>query len=68
MSPDEFITKVNEHLKYIKSLYEEAYPDGNYITFTLLDGEWQYNNEYWNRDKDFPIEVSPEKGTSTPIE
>lgn len=48
--------KIFEKMKEIKELYSKAYPEGKYLTLTIIDGCIGFNNRYWEEDKNFQID------------
>lgn len=46
-----------EKIKEIKKIYLDEYPNGEYLTIAIIDGNITFNNEYWDKDKDFVIDV-----------
>lgn len=54
----EFIQRLKENLDIIRNLYHKFNPDGTYLTLTMVQNTWQVNNEFWNKDANFPIDYS----------
>lgn len=55
ITPAQFTARIETIAEEIKKLIKEAgYPSG-YFTFAIVDGCVMFNNEYFGKDRDFPI-------------
>ena len=54
--------RLEEHLidmaKIIEQIFKREHPTGEYLTIAFVEGSIYINNEYWRRDKDFPIHTA----------
>lgn len=48
--------RIADLLLEIKEEYMKAYPDGDYMSLTIWKDSITFNNAYFDRDSDFPID------------
>ena len=48
--------RIADLLLDIKEEYMKAYPDGDYMSLTIQKDYIMFNNAYFDRDSDFPID------------
>ena len=53
---DKLTKEIAKRLKEIRELYLKEYPQGDYMSLTILKNCIKFNNSYWDEDAHLPIE------------
>lgn len=56
-------TKIVEHLDAIKKLYQQYNPEGTYLSLCISKFGASFNNEYWDRDRCYPVDYFRHEGS-----
>lgn len=49
--------KILDHVLEIKRIYHKYNPDGVYLNVCISKGNISFNNSYWEKDKERPIDA-----------
>lgn len=52
---DKLTKEIAKRLKEIRELYLKEYPQGDYMSLTILKNCIKFNNSYWDEDANLPI-------------
>ena len=55
MTREELIKEIAKRMKEIRELYKQAYPEADYLDITISKNLITFNNQFWNENKDYPI-------------
>lgn len=53
---DKLTKEIAKMVKEIRELYLKEYPQGDYMSLTILKNCIKFNNSYWDEDVHLPIE------------
>ncbi len=56
MDENEMTEFIAEKLKEIRDKYYEEYPDGDYLNLVINKDLIRFNNSYWDKDEEYPLE------------
>lgn len=56
MNSKEMTKFIAEKLKEIRDKYYEEYPDGYYLSLVINKDSIRFNNAFWDKDKEYPID------------
>ena len=56
MNSKEMSKFIAEKLKEIRDKYYEEYPEGYYLSLVIDKDLIRFNNAYWDKDKEYPID------------
>lgn len=58
MTRTEFESGLLERLSDLRNFYRKYHPEGNYLSILITGKGLAANNEYWDKDKHMPVDVS----------
>lgn len=56
MNSKEMTKFIAEKLKEIRDKYYEEYPEGYYLNLVIDKDLIRFNNAFWDKDKEYPID------------
>ena len=58
MTQEEFVKSILEKIDGIKEIYKKFYPDGKYLSITIIENYCSFLIDLRNDDKEHPVNIS----------